>query len=326
MGDRGGPAGGRSRGAGEGNVKAREMAFLAVGLGVGSAISAWLAGGGVPPDAPAQARVPEVRPAVRREDPPPVPPAPQPLPAAPAAAAEPASPAPSPGELEKSLAAIEIDILDRELQALGGSAAPKASPGGYAGNPFAGKDPSALAELREEAERKVEELLERWRAAAPGKDRAAAMRDLRDPMRRLLETGGSMDYLRPLEEAAERGETAAERGSAMIATHTLWQPEVVDFLLARARSPHPEVRLYAVEGLAWVRGAEAARASEGVLAGIEDADPKVRAMAAASIAVIERRADRAAAIRDRIAREEDPGARKSMEEALRRLEAANAGR
>jgi hypothetical protein len=190
--------------------------------------------------------------------------------------------------------------------------------------PAPGEDPGALREdpaaLREEHARAVEPLLARWRAAAPGAERAAAMRRLAVPLFHLLEAGGSTEHLVTLEESAERGETAAERKWAMIATHRLGQPAVVDFLLARARSPHVEVRFYAVEGLAWVRGAEGPRAVEGVAGGLEDPDPMVRRIAAVSLGTIVGDPARAEAILAALGREIDAGAAAAMEGAVLRLD------
>ncbi len=222
-------------------------------------------------------------------------------------------------EPDAALAAIDGDLdLLRSLPGLEGAAGKEGR--GFRGNAFAGKDPASLADLREEAAKEVERLLDRWRLALPGAERAEAMKALRDPMRRLLETGGSMEHLLILEESAERGETPAERRWAVIATHTLWQPEAVDFLLARARSPHVEVRFYAVEGLAWVRGDDQARAMEGVIRGLEDGDAGVRGIAAASLGAIAADPDRAVAILDRLDRETDPDAARAMARAVLRLD------
>lgn len=194
---------------------------------------------------------------------------------------------------------------------------------GFAGSPYARMDSALLAELRAAAEKEVAPLLEAWRTAATGPDRGAAMVRLSMPLHRLLATGGGLEHLSLLEESAERGETAEERRRAVIATHTLWQPQVVDFLLARTRSPHADVRFYAVEGLAWVRGAEETRAIDAVEAALEDADADVRSAAATSLAVVVADPARADAILRRLARETDPGAGRSLEAAVRRLDPAN---
>ena len=142
------------------------------------------------------------------------------------------------------------------------------------------------------------------------------------PMFRLLAAGGSTEHLLVLEEAAERGETGVERKWAVIATHRLPQAPVVDFLLARARSPHREVRLYAVEGLAWVRGEEKERAVEGVVRGLEDDDASVRGIAAVSLGVIVAEPARAEEILARLGRETDPVAAREMAAAVLQLDPA----
>lgn len=193
---------------------------------------------------------------------------------------------------------------------------------GYAGNPHAGRTTGEMAEDREKAEREVLPLLEKWRAARPGAERASAMKDLSVPMFHLLETGGSMENLLVLEESAERGETAEERRLAVITAHRLWQAPVVDFLQARAQSPHREVRLFAVEGLAWVRGAEADRAREGLIRGLTDPDPGVRGMAATSIGVIVADPSLAETILENLGRETDRMAAMSMALAILELDPA----
>jgi len=176
---------------------------------------------------------------------------------------------------------------------------------------------------RERAALEVAPLLDRWRAAAPGEERAAAMKDLAMPLFRLLEAGGPAEHLLVLEESAERGETTAERKWAVIAAHRLGQAPAVDFLLARARSPHPEVRFYGVEGLAWVKGEERDRAVEGVVAGLEDPEPTVRGIAATSLGLIVADPARAEAILSRLGRETDPGAAEAMARAVLRLDPVN---
>ncbi len=194
-------------------------------------------------------------------------------------------------------------------------------PGGTGpGEPPAIADPGESDRAREGAAAAVAPLLDRWRVAAPGEERAAAMKALALPLFRLLDAGGSTEHLSVLEESAERGESGSERRWAVIATHRLRRPEAVDFLLARARSPHAEVRFYAVEGLAWVRGEEARRAVEGVVQGMEDPDPGVRGIAALSLGAIVADPDRAGAILDRLARETDDGAAKAMALAVETLD------
>jgi HEAT repeat protein len=185
------------------------------------------------------------------------------------------------------------------------------------------ESPRDLAAEREKAAGEVAPLLERWRAAAPGEERAAAMKELAMPLFRLLDAGGPEEHLLVLEESAERGETAAERKWAVIAAHRLGRAPAVDFLLARTRSPHPEVRFYGVEGLAWVKGEERARAVEGVVAGLEDPEPPVRGIAALSLGLIVADPARAEAILERLGRETDPGAAEAMKQAVLRLDPVN---
>jgi hypothetical protein len=188
-------------------------------------------------------------------------------------------------DLQRTLTDLELGLLKAEL-ARASEVSGAGRGGRFGGHPLRGVSQSTLDDLRSDYELDVRPLLDRWTRARAGEERAEAMAALHMPLGRLLAVGGSAEHYRVLEEAAERGETSRERKAAMIAVHTLWQAPAVDFLLARLRSPHPEVRLYAAEGLAWVRGDEEARARQGVRDAIEDADAGVRRMAAHCFAVL----------------------------------------
>jgi hypothetical protein len=146
------------------------------------------------------------------------------------------------------------------------------------------------------------------------------MQALSTPLRRLLETGGGTEHWALLEESADRGETFRERKWAVVAAHGVAGTRAVDFLLGRMASPDPRVRFYAVEGLAWVRGAERTRALEGVLRGLDDVDPAVRAIAATVLAVVAKEPPRAEAVLDRLRRETDAKAAGAMATAVLRMD------
>ena len=203
---------------------------------------------------------------------------------------------------------LDLELVRMQTKKGGGSAAANS------GTP---PDPANNASELAGAEKEAAPLIEKWRKAAPGKERAAAMDELTGPMFRLLAAGGSPENLVLLEESAERGETTEERSRAVIAAHRVERAEVVDYLLARTRSPNEDVRFYAVEGLAWVRGAERARALEGVAIGLQDSLPRIRAVAAMSLGSIAGDPRMADALLARIPVEPDPKVLASMERAVR---------
>lgn len=280
----------------------RDGFLVLAGAAAGAAFALWAAAPGAvdgPPTSEARSVPPPVLPLAPRE-----------VPAVPALPV-PAIPSASEDSREIGRRALDLEVEAQRLLL------PRSE------GRDAAEVPRDLAAEREKAAREVAPLLDRWRAAAPGEERAAAMKELAMPMFRLLDAGGPAEHLLVLEESAEGGETAAERKWAVIAAHRLGQSPAVDFLLARARSPHVEVRFYGVEGLAWVRGEERDRAVEGVVAGLEDPDPSVRGIAATSLGLIVADPARAEAILGRLARETDPGAAEAMTRAVLRLDPAN---
>jgi hypothetical protein len=177
-------------------------------------------------------------------------------------------------------------------------------------DPFALKgleaiDPALLDDIRDPAELKLDEVLEKHRSAATPEERLAALRQISVPLHAFLGAGGEARHLPYLAEVAENAATAKERKEALIAVHALSRTEVVDYLLDRTRSPHPDVRFYAYEGLCWVRGRERDRALEGALRGLEDPDGDVRGITAAGIALIAKDERKRGAIVDRLRRETD---------------------
>ena len=177
-------------------------------------------------------------------------------------------------------------------------------------------DERSRREFREAAWKELEPLLEEFRAAGPGPERAGILQRMSVHLRHWLACGGGFEHLGLLAESAENGATIAERKRAVIAVHTLWQPEIVDFLEARAASPHPEVRFYAVEGFAWVTGEERPRALANLLRGLEDPDGEVRAVAALSLGMVVADPAHAPALVGRLVREEDPGAARTIVRAV----------
>ncbi|HEU4395218.1 MAG TPA: HEAT repeat domain-containing protein [Planctomycetota bacterium] len=175
-------------------------------------------------------------------------------------------------------------------------------------------------EIREAAWKELEPLLAEFRAAGPGSERAEILKRMSVHLRLYLGCGGSLEYLGLLAESAESGATHDERKRAVIAVHTLWQPEIVDFLEARAASPHREVRFYAVEGFAWVTGDERPRALANLVRGLEDPDGGVRAVAALSLGMVVADPAHAPALVGRLVREEDPGAARTIVRAVLELD------
>jgi len=179
-----------------------------------------------------------------------------------------------------------------------------------------------LAELREAARLELEPLLEKFRAAEPGPERAKILEKMMGPLNRFMATGGGFEHLALLGESAEHGETRAERKSAVITTHTLWQPEVIDWLEERAKSPHDEVRFYAVEGFAWTEGEERPRALENLVRGLEDRSYRVRAIAATCLGTVVADPARIPDLLTRLGREEDPRVVRTIVQAVLRLDPA----
>jgi len=305
-------------------VRAREAGLLAAGLVVGAFLG-WTSsrpGEGDPVRRPDRTEGRPTPSAVRRGAPSaPVPPSgldgPEGLPPE-----EPGVPRPagSPGEAALRGLKVKAGLLGLEASLLAARGEIAALDAGESKAPASSPSPGKAAENLAEAERLAAPLLDGWRQAAPGAERASAMRALLGPVRRLLEAGGAAENLAVLEESAERGASAAERRWAVIATHTVSRSDVVDFLLARAASPHPEVRFYAVEGLAWVRGDDRPRAVEGVVRGLEDADPTVREIAAISLGTLVADPANAEAILARLSREDSPRAAQGMAVAVLRLD------
>lgn len=178
------------------------------------------------------------------------------------------------------------------------------------------------AELRENARKELEPLLDEFRDAGPGPERAGILRRLMRPLREFMACGGGLDLLGLLGESAENGATRDERKCAVIATHTLWQAEVVDWLEERAKSPHDEVRFYAVEGFAWTEGEERPRALENLVRGLEDPAFGVRAIAATSLGLVVADPGNIPALVARLGREEDPRVVRALVGAVLRLDPA----
>lgn len=191
---------------------------------------------------------------------------------------------------------------------------------GYGGSGLRILDERSRGEFREAAWKELEPLLAEFRAAEPGPARAEILQRMSVHLRHYLGCGGSLEYLDLLKESAENGATHDERKRAVIAVHTLWQPEVVDFLEARAASPHREVRFYAVEGFAWVTGDERPRALVNLVRGLEDPDGGVRAVAALSLGMVVADPAHAPALVGRLVREEDPGAARTIVRAVLELD------
>jgi hypothetical protein len=183
-------------------------------------------------------------------------------------------------------------------------------------------DERSRTEMRETAWKELEPLLAEFRAAGPGLARADLLQRMSIHLKVYLACGGSLEYLDLLAESAENGATPDERQRAVICVHTLWQPQVVDFLEARARSERREVRFYAVEGFAWVSGDERPRAIANLVRGLEDADAGVRGIAAVSLAVVVADPAHVPALVGRLVREEDPRAARAIARSVLELDPA----
>lgn len=129
---------------------------------------------------------------------------------------------------------------------------------------------------------------------------------------------GFLPYLRSV---AMSSHSATERGRAVIALHRLGAAPVVDLLIELTRSPHAEVRVYAAEGLAWVRGEQSGRARKHLLALFEHEDPEVRSTAILSWAVVVRDPDVIEPLLQRLAAEEDPMVLESIVRGIVQLDA-----
>ena len=158
-----------------------------------------------------------------------------------------------------------------------------------------------------------------YRSLPAGAEREGVIREISDQFRMVVMATGVVARLEFLEDVALHSTSNFERSRAVIACHQLGTPEVVSFLQRMMDAPNTTVRSCAVEGMAWVRGAEVPRARKLLVGGLKHRDAGVRASAALSIA----------AVRDKtlfddlvtaITRESDPDAAESLIVACEKLD------
>ena len=192
--------------------------------------------------------------------------------------------------------------------------------GGYRENPMRGMKEAVRAEIRRSEGLRLRELMKRHEAADTPEARTTLMEEISPIFRSYGAAGGDLEPLAFLERVARGGAARRERNCAVIAVHTLWQREVVDYLLRMAELPDESVRFYAVEGLAWVTGEERPRAVERLVTGMDDAVANIRGSAALALAIVVGDAAHVPDILSRLARESDPATAKHMAFAILKLD------
>ena len=168
----------------------------------------------------------------------------------------------------------------------------------------------------------MEDLLGRYRAMNPGPEREALLRDLTSRHHRYfwLEKRGDASFAPAFMQIAETASTSVERREAIIALHGLSAESVVDWYIRSANHPDPQVRFYAVEGLAWVReGPAVPRARSALRDALSHEDSRVRGIAVACMAAVTKDPAEIPALEAAQRAETDPDVRRGIETALRRL-------
>jgi hypothetical protein len=167
-------------------------------------------------------------------------------------------------------------------------------------------------------------LRARFSDATSTDQRIAALSDFTLTHQLYVRYGGGLENLDFLKGIVAKEQSAELRRLAVIACHSLSRKEIVDALIDWQHSSHKEVRYYAAEGLAWVRGAESARAHGAMVAMLDDEEASVRTVTAVALAIVVKDPGDVPALSTRLTREVDPVVIEALKNAIQRLEQQSA--
>lgn len=222
---------------------------------------------------------------------------------------------------------VDVDALERTLDsdslALGAAldrggasvvAPPRIDPGL--------SDPVGSAPRREELRGQVETCRRAFDLAATDEERRQALSKFTAPHQLYVRYGGGLENLEFLRRVVSTDSSPQVRQLAVIACHSLSAAEVVDVLIEWLASPHEEVRFYAAEGLAWVRGSEFRRAHAAMVGMLGDSDVDVRQITALSLGLVTKRAEDVPALLRRLEVESDPSVISAIDRSVVALDPA----